>query len=114
MAKVYYEQLNRLVDELSLRGLSSATMEIKHFFSGAALYFDGVICASISPMGMSFKLSDIDVNELIQSRKAVPLKYFPKGNIKKGYALFESPDLSSRKWKNYFKKSFAEIEKSNK
>lgn len=62
-------------------------------------------------MGLAFKLSDAEVDRLIQSGKAVPLKYFPKGNTKKGYALFETPDLGSRSWKNYFKKSFAQIER---
>ena len=52
----------------------------------------------------------MEANKLIGSGKAVPLKYFAKGNVKKGYALFESPELSSRKWKSYFEKAFAEIE----
>lgn len=111
MAKIYYEQLNDLVDQLDIRGLTSTTLEVRHFFSGAALYFDGAICASISPMGLAFKLPDNEVDTLIQSGRAVPLKYFLKGNIKKGYALFEAPDLRSRKWKNYFKKSFSEIDR---
>ena len=113
MAKIYYEQLNDLIERLDVKGPSSMTIEVKHFFSGAALYLDGAICVSISPMGLAFKLSDAEVGSLIERGKAVSLKYFPKGNVKKGYALFESPDLDSNKWKVYFKKSFSENMKSS-
>ena len=58
MAKEYFEKLSGLISELKIENEVGLPMEIKHFFSGAALYFDGVICASISPMGLAFKLSD--------------------------------------------------------
>ena len=109
MAKVYYEQLNDLVNRLKLSEIAMTQIEAKHFFSGAALYSNGIICASLSPMGLAFKLSEMEVNKLIGSEKAVPFKYFAKGNVKKGYALFQSPELSARKWKSYFKKAFAEV-----
>ncbi len=113
MAKVYYEQLNDLIGDLKLSEIVESSIEIKHFFSGAALYLNGVICSSLSPMGLAFKLSEAEVNKLIKSGKAHPLKYFPNGNFKKGYVLFKSPELTSKKWENYFKKSFKESEKVN-
>lgn len=113
MAKVYYTQLNGLVERLKLTEITAGSIEVKHFFSGAALYLNGVMCASISPMGLAFKLSESEVGKLIDSGKAFPLKYFPKGNIKKGYVLFESPELISNKWNGYFAKAFTEIEQSD-
>ena len=110
MAKVYFKQLSDLVNRLKLSEIATTPIEVKHFFSGAALYANGFICASLSPMGLAFKLSEMEANNLIGSGKAVPLKYFAKGHVKKGYALFESPELSSRKWKGYFKKAFKEVE----
>jgi len=113
MAKPYYEQLNKLIRQLNLEKYVPNPLALKHFFSGAALYTDDVLCASLSPMGLAFKLKPSETNELIDSGQAVPLKYFPKGHIKKGYVLFESPDLDDlRKWETYFQKTFIEIENS--
>ena len=110
MAKVYHEQLSDLVIRLNLTEIAIGSIEVKHFFSGAALYLNGVICASISPMGLAFRLSESEVSELIGKGRAVPLKYFTKGNVKKGYVLFKSPELCSKKWLTYFRKAFTEIE----
>jgi len=91
MAKEYLEKLADLISDLKIDGKINAKIEIKHFFSGAALYVNGKICASWSPAGLAFKLPESEVTELIELGQAKPLKYFPKGNIKKGYALFENP-----------------------
>ena len=109
MAKVYYEKLIALVDLLNLNELATGSIEIKHFFSGATLTYNGVICASLSPMGLAFKLPEQEVADLINKEQAVPLKYFAKGNIKKGFALFEDPQLDSKRWKKYFTKAIHNI-----
>ena len=105
MAKIFLEKLNALITAANIKH-ESHNLEIKHFFSGAALYSNGAICASLSPMGIGFKLGDTESENLIKIGAAVPLKYFPKGHIKKGYALFENPDLSDiDKWKSLLHKS---------
>lgn len=103
MAKEYYEKLSHLIEELNLDDKIVQTLEVKHFFSGAALYVDGTICASWSPAGLAFKLSAQEVKNLIYNGRAKPLKYFPNGHIKKEYALFENPcDYETNRWKKYF------------
>ena len=62
----------------------------KHFFSGAALYADGVICASLTPVGLAFKLPAKLCSELIDCGAASELKYFAKSPVKKGYVLFSN------------------------
>ena len=52
MAKKYFEQLTSLVSELNINNEVSSKIEIKHFFSGAALYANESICASWSPSGL--------------------------------------------------------------
>ena len=76
MAKEYFDRLFCLVDELKLENEVSQPIEVKHFFSGAALYASGTICASLSPAGLAFKLPEKEVNDLITRGKAFPLKYF--------------------------------------
>lgn len=106
MAKEYLEKLSKLVKELKIEEKVSSSVEVKHFFSGAALYINGTICASWSPVGLAFKLPEQEAEDLIAKGEAKPLKYFPKGHIKKGYALFDNPgSRRSNQWRKYFLKA---------
>lgn len=106
MAKKYLEKLTHLVERLNVGSETDLPIEVKHLFSGAAVYVGDTICVSWSPVGLAFKLPENEVAKLIRNGKAKPLKYFPKGHIKKGYALFESPELSKPIWwKSYFRKA---------
>ena len=82
------------LEELVARELPGAhDLVCKHFFSGAALYSNNSICASLTPAGIAFKLPEHRCSTLIASGKALPLRYFAKSPVKKGYVLF--PDASS-------------------
>jgi len=56
MVKDYLAKLSSLVNELNIEADIAAPMEVKHFFSGAALYVNKTVCASWSPVGLAFKL----------------------------------------------------------
>lgn len=85
MAHPFLENLKTLVD----RHLpDDPHLVCKHFFSGAALYASGVMCASLSPVGLAFRLPADVRAELIDCGAASKLKYFAKSPIKKGYVLF--------------------------
>lgn len=106
MAKEYLEKLSGLISRLNIEKEVDSRIEVNHLFTGAALYVNKVICASWSPVGLAFKLPEKEVASLINSGKARPLKYFPKGHIKRGYALFKSPEKSKpSRWKAYFVKA---------
>lgn len=106
MAREYAEKMTSLIDELGLENEIISLLEVKHFFSGAALYVSGQICASWSPVGLAFKLSEQETDQLIASGEAKPLRYFADGHVKKGYALFENPgDREAIHWKGYFIKA---------
>ena len=110
MAKEYFEKLSALIQKLDIKNEISQPIEIKHFFSGAALYVNKSICASWSPTGLAFKLPEIEANKLIMSEKAISLKYFPKGHIKKGYAVFENPSkMKSTQLIKYFIKAAEQV-----
>jgi hypothetical protein len=85
MAQPYLENLQSIV-----RVLDAANVELvcKHFFSGAALYADGSICASLSPRGLAFKLARSRCDELVVNKSAQPLQYIDGGPIKKDYVVF--------------------------
>jgi len=106
MAKEYLEKLSTLILRLDIEKEVDCRIEVKDLFTGAALYVNKVICASWSPVGLAFKLPEKEVASLISSGKAKPLKYFPNGHVKRGYALFESPEKSRpRRWKASFVKA---------
>lgn len=110
MATAYLNSLNSLLENLDLAQSVDSEIECRHFFSGAALYADGHICASWSPVGLAFKLPGEEVTRLIAAGKAKPLQYFPAAPIKKDYALFENPEqFPQQKWKPYFIKAIEQL-----
>lgn len=90
MAQPYLDRLEALVSEF---GSDKQNLVCKHFFSGAALYFDGKICASLTPKGLAFKLPSARCEELIAKGEAEALRYFDNSPIKKGYVLL--PDYQA-------------------
>jgi len=48
----------------------------------------GSIVASLTPVGLAFKLPDETRDRLLSSGHAAPLRYFPKVPIKRDYVLF--------------------------
>ncbi len=87
MAKEYLEKLSELTKRISLRGLKNIKLEVKHFFSGAALYINGKIYATLTPKGFAIKLPEKNREKLLKEGKAKRLRYFPKAPIKKNYIL---------------------------
>lgn len=56
------------------------------------MYRDGVIVATLTPVGLAFKVSAEAHDSLLRSGRAGPLQYFPKAPIKRDYVLFPSVD----------------------
>ena len=91
MAEPYLERLSQLVDRLELPRTSEVTLEGKHFFSGAALYANGKICALLSPNGLAVKLPAHIRRSLIKASKGSEYRFFANGPVKREYlALSES------------------------
>lgn len=89
MAKPFLAKLETLVNRYFPE---ESHLVCKHFFSGAALYSNGVMCASLTPVGLAFRLPADLRTELIDCGAASKLKYFAKSPIKKGYVLFSDID----------------------
>lgn len=85
MAHPYLGQIQELVSEIDV---GDSEIVCKHFFSGAAVYANGKIIASLSPKGLAFKLTEPRCAEVLSQGTAVPLRYFEKSPIKRGYVLF--------------------------
>lgn len=97
MVEEYVEQLTALMKQATAGKFADVELECKHFFSGAAVYVDGRISMSLTPVGFALKLPERSRNSLIQNEGAVPLRLFPKGPIKKDYVVLAESMTQDRK-----------------
>ena len=87
MAREYLEQLSEIIQRTTAHGFKHVDLECRHFFSGAAVYADGRICISLTPVGLAVKLPEKARNTLLKEKGTKQLRYFPKGPIKKDYVV---------------------------
>ena len=87
MAKEYLDRLTELIKRAAFSECKSVKLEVKHFFSGAAVYANGKIFITLTPVGLAIKLPERIREELIKGKKAKRLRYFPKAPIKKEYVV---------------------------
>ena len=90
MAGDYGDRLNVLLASTIAVLPTGVTVEIKHFFGGAAVYANQRICITLTSVGLAMKLPDDGCARLFDEG-AKPLRYFPKAPIKKQYAVL--PDM---------------------
>jgi len=96
VAEQYLERLSALIEKAA-SGKIKNSLECKHFFSGAAVYAKGRICMSLTPVGFAIKLPEESRNTLSKEQGAKPLRYFPKGPIKKDYVVLPRAVLNDIK-----------------
>ena len=96
MAKEYLDRLNKLMAELAPDVPTTANVEVKHFFSGAAVYADGRICISWTPAGFALKLPGELRDELKKEKGAKDLQYFPNAPVKQDYVVLPQRLLDDR------------------
>ena len=112
MVKKYLEKLSSLIKKAVPNQLKSIKLECKHFFSGAALYANGKICATLTPKGFAIKIPENIRKKLLKESKAKKLRYFPKAPIKKDYILLPNAMTDDLKiLRHYIKMSIKNITK---
>ena len=87
MSQKYLQQLTALLKQSTSGRFEGVKLECKHFFSGAAVYADGRICMTLTTVGFAIKLPEESRSALLNGQGAKPLRYFPKGPIKKDYVV---------------------------
>jgi hypothetical protein len=94
MAEPYFSQLKQILEALNI---PEATLECKHFFSGAAMYANGKICASLGPAGFAVKLPEDQREALIDEEKGEKFRFFPNGPVKREYVLLNETVVQDEK-----------------
>ena len=112
VAKEYLEKLSTLIKKTVPNQLKNIKLECKHFFSGAALYANGKICATLTPKGFAIKLPEKNMKKLLKGGKAKKLRYFSKAPIKKDYVVLPNAMTDDLKiFGHYIKMSIKNITK---
>ncbi len=97
MTARYLMELDTLLSKAAEVGLETRRLSCRHFFSGAALYVDGQIFASLTPAGFALKVPEAQRVELLKTKRARPLRYFPNAPIKKQYVVLAEGLIRRRK-----------------
>ncbi len=96
MTQAFVEKLTALMKQATSEQHEDVRLEIKHFFSGAAVYADGGICITLTPAGLALKLPEQHRATLLQKHGATPLRYFPKAPLKKEYVVLPANIIDDR------------------
>ena len=101
----YKEQLQNILElfwpELTVRH----TLTFKNSFGAVAGYAGGNIFCSYGQFGFALKLPKKAIDELLKIG-GIPLRYFPKGHIKKDYAVIPETLMAEKgKMASLIKKS---------
>lgn len=93
VAEPYLTELRALALSWENADPAVGPLDCRHFFSGAAAYRGGGIVATLTPVGLAFKVPNTVRTELLGSERAIELRYFPDAPIKKDYVLFPKGDI---------------------
>ena len=96
MAQPYLTRLAQIVDELGPPQAHGTTIQCRHFFSGAALYANSNIFATLSPAGFALKLPAQTRMRLIQEGKGKEFRFFASGPVKRGYIALSESTVADR------------------
>ena len=95
MAEPYLTDLRERADEWNDANPAIGTLVCRHFFSGAAAYRDDAIVATLTPVGLAFKVPAAVRDDLLERAVASELRYFPNAPVKRDYVLFPSGEIES-------------------
>jgi len=90
MKSKYSDDLTNLLRRAYPELGAAHKLEFKNLFGAVAGYVDGNIFISCGQFGVALKLPEQTLNDLFAMSDVDHLRYFPKGHIKKEYAVLPS------------------------
>jgi len=98
MKNNYCEKIDELLARAYPKLAATDLLEFKNVFGAVGGYVNGRIFASCGKFGFALRLSPETLRALFREKKAGPLKYFPNGHVKKGYAVLSKRILQNKGW----------------
>ena len=96
MENKYLNEITVLLKQVRPKLSTTYRLEFKNVFGAVGGYVNGRIFASSGKFGVAFRLPPDTLDTLFQEKKAKHLKYFPKGHIKKEYAVLSKRMLENK------------------
>jgi len=87
MENKYLNEITTLLKQASPKLSTTHRLEFKNVFGAVGGYVNGKIFISCGTFGVALKLPVETLDELFKEKDVKHLKYFPKGHIKKEYAV---------------------------
>ena len=87
MNEEFRRALSEWLDASLPEEFSGRALEFKPFFGAVAGYLDGKLFVSYGNFGLALKLPVGPRTELLERQGGTPLRYFPKGHVKKEYVV---------------------------
>ena len=86
----YFEKVTKLLEQANPKLATTHRLEFKNVFGAVGGYVNGRIFISCGNFGVALRLPSKILEGLFNKKVAKHLKYFPKGHIKKEYAVLTS------------------------
>lgn len=92
----YLDEIETLLKQTHPKLAITYRLEFKNVFGAVGGYVDGRIFISNGKFGVALKLPREVLDELFREKGVKHLKYFPKGHIKKEYAVLPKRILGNK------------------
>jgi len=96
MKNSYLDELTELLKQARPRLAATHQLEFKNVFGAVAGYVDGNIFMSCGKFGVALRLPPETLESVFKEEGVEYLKYFPKGHIKKEYAVLPKGILDDK------------------
>lgn len=93
----YKNEITKILKQTHPKFSITYKLEFKNVFGAVGGYVNGRIFASGGKFGVAFRLSSDRLNALFREKKAKRLRYFPKGHVKKEYAVLPKRILKNKR-----------------
>ena len=97
MKTSHLDELKKLLELARPELASSGALDFKNVFGTVAGYVDGNIFITCGKFGVALKLPSETLEELLKEKDVEQLRYFPKGHIKKEYAVLPERMLADER-----------------
>ena len=98
MSNKYLDEITKLLEQVHPRLSQTYQLKFRNCFGAVAGYIDGNIFISYGKFGIALKLSKDVLDDLFKEKDIKHLKYFPKGHIKKDYAVLPKRILENKRY----------------
>ena len=93
----YQSEIETLLKEVCPKLYATHRLEFKNVFGAVGGYVNGKIFVSCGKFGVALRLPPETLAILFREKSATHLKYFPKGYIKKEYAVLSEAILNNKR-----------------